>query len=119
MSLTAPTNGQVFSAPANITLSANAADSDGLVTKVQFFRGGTTLIGEDTSAPFSFAWNNVAAGNYSLTAKAFDNAGATTTSAAVSITVNALPTVSLTAPTSGQVFTAPASITLSATASDC
>ena len=118
VSLTAPTSGQVFSAPANITLTATAADADGIVTKVQFFRGGTTLIGEDTSAPFSFAWNNVAAGNYSLTAKAFDNAGATTTSAAVPITVNALPSVSLSTPTSGQIFTAPANVTLTATATD-
>ncbi len=118
VSLSSPSSGQVFSAPANITLSANANDPDGIVTKVQFFRGGSTLIGEDTSAPFSFAWNSVAAGNYSLTAKAFDNAGATVTSAAISITVNALPSVTLTAPTNGQIIPAPANITLTATATD-
>jgi len=117
VSLTAPTNGQVFSAPANITLTASASDADGMVTKVQFFQG-TTLIGEDTSAPFSFPWNNVAAGSYSLTAKAFDNAGATTTSAAVSIIVNALPTVSITSPTHPTTFTAPANFTINASASD-
>ena len=118
VSLSSPSNGAVFSAPANITLAADAADADGIVTKVQFFRGGTTLIGEDTSAPFAFAWNNVAAGTYSLTAKSFDNAGATTTSAAITITVNALPSVSLTAPTAGQIFPAPGNITLTASASD-
>ena len=119
VSLTNPSiSGQVFSAPANITLTANAADADGIVTKVQFFRGVTTLIGEDTSAPFSFDWNNIPAGNYSLTAVAYDNAGATATSAAVTITVNALPSVSLTTPTAGQIFPAPGNITLTATASD-
>jgi hypothetical protein len=117
ISLTAPTNGQIFSAPANITLTATAADTDGIVSKVQFFQGAT-LLNEDLTAPYSFNWNSVAAGSYSLTAKAFDNLGGTTTSAAVSITVNALPSVSLTAPTNGQVFTAPANITLTATASD-
>ncbi|HEX7333219.1 MAG TPA: Ig-like domain-containing protein [Pyrinomonadaceae bacterium] len=118
VSLTSPSAGQIFPAPANITLSANANDADGIVTKVQFFRGGSTLVAEDTSAPFTFNWTNVAAGNYSLTAKAFDNAGATTTSAAVAITVNALPSVSLSVPANGQVFTAPANITLTATPSD-
>jgi RHS repeat-associated protein len=117
VSLTAPTNGQVFTAPANITLTATASDTDGTISKVQFFQGAT-LLNEDLTAPYSFNWNNVAAGSYSLTAKAFDNLGGTTTSAAVSITVNALPSVSLTAPTNGQVFTAPANITLTATASD-
>ncbi|MBC8085408.1 MAG: T9SS type A sorting domain-containing protein, partial [Hymenobacter sp.] len=69
------------------TLTANAADADGTVSSVEFFNGGT-LLGTDTSAPYSFAWANVPAGSYSLTAKATDNLGAVTTSAAVSVTVN-------------------------------
>jgi YD repeat-containing protein len=117
VNLIAPINNDVFSAPANITLTANATDSDGIVTKVQFFQGAT-MINEDTAAPFTFNWTNVSAANYNLTAKAFDNAGATATSTIVAIIVNALPSVSLTAPSSGQVFTAPANITLTATASD-
>lgn len=117
VSITAPTNGTVFSAPANISLAATASDADGMITKVQFFQGAT-LLGEDLSAPFTYNWNNVAAGSYSLTAKATDNANAVVTSAAVAIIVNASPTVSLTAPTNGQVFSAPANITLTATASD-
>ena len=52
----------------------------------QFF-AGTTLIGTDTSSPYGVTWSNVAAGSYSLTAVAQDNAGATTTSAARHITV--------------------------------
>ena len=117
VSLTAPTAGAVFTAPANITLAATAADSDGTVTKVEFFRG-TTLIGTDTTAPYSFAWNSVAAGSYSLTAKATDNLGATKTSTAVAIIVNALPTATLTAPANGATFVPPASIALTATATD-
>ncbi|MGH9968613.1 MAG: Ig-like domain-containing protein, partial [Pyrinomonadaceae bacterium] len=117
VSLSAPANGAIFAAPANITLTATAADTDGIVTKVQFFKG-TTLLGEDLSAPFAYTWINVAAGSYSLTAKATDNAGATVTSAAVSIIVNTLPTVSVNSPTNGQVFTAPASFTITATAAD-
>ena len=91
VSLTSPTNGATFTAPASITLSANAADSDGTVAKVDFYNG-TTLLNSDTSSPYSYSWTGVAAGTYSITAKATDNAGAVTTTAAVSITVSAAPT---------------------------
>ena len=91
VSLTSPANGATFTAPASITISANAADSDGTVSKVDFYNG-TTLLNSDPSAPFSYTWTGVAAGTYAITAKATDNAGAITTSTAVSITVNAAPT---------------------------
>ncbi|HYG76519.1 MAG TPA: Ig-like domain-containing protein [Planctomycetota bacterium] len=121
VALTSPANGASFTAPASVGLAANASDSDGTIAKVEFFANGT-LLNTDTTAPYSFAWGNVAAGSYSLTARATDNAGATTTSTAVSITVaaapNAAPTVSLTAPVNGASFTAPATITISANASD-
>ena len=54
------------------------------------FYAGTQVVGSDTSSPFSVTWSGVAAGTYNLTAVATDNAGAKTTSPAVSINV-ALP----------------------------
>lgn len=119
VSMTAPTNGANFASGSDINLSASAADSNGTVTKVEFYRGGTTLIGAATSSPYTFTWNNVATGSYSLTAKATDNAGAVTTSAAVNITVaGAAPTVSITSPANGATFSAPASIAITANAAD-
>ncbi|UOQ51836.1 Ig-like domain-containing protein [Hymenobacter cellulosivorans] len=122
VSLTGPANNATFAAPATITLTANAADANGTVSKVEFFQGATKL-GEDLTAPYSFSWSSVSAGTYSLTARATDNAGAATTSAAVSVTVtggttNTPPTVSLTAPASGAAYPAPASITITANAAD-
>jgi hypothetical protein len=120
VSITAPTAGQSFTAPATVPISATASDTDGSVKLVEFFQG-TTKLGEDTTAPYSFSWTNVAAGNYSLTARATDNIGATTTSAAIAITVtgpNAPPSVSITAPADGATFTAPATITINANATD-
>ena len=67
--------------------SPAAALSNG-IAKVEFYRG-TTLLGTDTSAPYSWALTNVAAGSYSYTAKAYDTLNAVTTSTAVNVTINA------------------------------
>jgi RHS repeat-associated protein len=120
VSITSPAAGASFTAPAAITINATATDANGTVTKVDFYNGAT-LLGSDTTSPYSFAWANVAAGSYSITAKATDNAGAVTTSSAISLTVaapNALPTVSISSPASGSIFTAPAAITINAIAAD-
>ncbi len=90
VALTAPANGGTATAPGSFAINATAADSDGTIAKVEFFAGATKL-GEDTSAPYAFTWSNVAAGSYSLTARATDNAGAVTTSAVVAVTVNGAP----------------------------
>lgn len=121
VALTAPASGATFTAPAAITLAANASDSDGSVARVEFYRG-STLIGTDSSSPYTIEWSSVGVGAYLLTAKAFDNASASATSAAVSIQVvassNVPPSVALVAPMDGAIFEAPAVIQLSATASD-
>src|ERR1051325_6667723 len=72
VSLTAPANGANFASGSTIALTATATDSDGTISKVEFLRGGSTLIGSDTTSPYSFNWTNVAAGAYSLTARATD-----------------------------------------------
>jgi hypothetical protein len=87
VTLTAPANGATFTAPANINLTATASDSDGTITGVEFLNG-TTVLGTDTVAPYSFNFNNVAAGTYALSARATDNGGATGISNVANITVN-------------------------------
>jgi len=88
VSLTAPANNASYTAPATITLDANAADSDGSIDRVEFYNGAA-LINIDSSAPYSYTLSNVPAGAYTLSAKAYDNNGAVTTSSAISVTVNA------------------------------
>jgi GH18 family chitinase len=121
-SITSPANGATFTAPATVNITANAADtSPGTVTKVDFYNG-STLLGTDTSSPYTFSWANVAAGTYTLTTKATDNQGAVGTSGAITITVsgstNTAPTTSITSPVNGATFTAPTNITINANASD-
>ena len=120
VSLTSPANGATFQPPANISLAATATPGSGAsISKVEFFNGAS-LLGQDTTSPYTFAWNAVPAGTYTLTAKATDNKGSSTTSSPVSVTVavpQPPPAVSLTSPAAGSTFAAPAAIPLTATAS--
>lgn len=84
-------------APATVSLSATATDSDGTISKVEFFNG-STLLATVTTSPYTYSWTNVAAGTYSVTAKATDNLNAATTSPVKAVTVtgavNTAPTLS-------------------------
>ncbi len=116
-SITSPVNGTGFTEGDNITINADAADSDGSISKVEFFQGVTKL-GEDLTSPYSYAWTNVSGGSYDLTTVATDDQGGTGTSAVVSITVNSVPTTSITSPTDGATFDEGANVTITADASD-
>jgi len=124
VAMTAPANGATFTAPAAVTVSASAADTDGTISRVDFY-DGTTLIGSSTTPvsgnTYSVNWNNVPAGSYVLSAIAFDDRGAQATAAPVNITVNPannLPSVSLVAPTANSTFAVGSNINLSAAADD-
>ena len=84
--LTNPVNGAAFMSPANILLQAAASDSNGTVTNVAFFAGATKLA-DDATEPYLFNWTGITAGSYALKAVATDNAGASSTSSVVNITV--------------------------------
>jgi hypothetical protein len=86
VTINSPANGSMFSAGTNITINATASDTTGTVTKVEFYQGSTKL-GEDTTAPFSYTWNNIAEGSYDLKAIATDNRSLVATSGVVSISV--------------------------------
>jgi hypothetical protein len=101
VNLTSPLNNSTFAAGSSIPLSATASDSDGTISKVEFF-AGANLVGTATvpvNGLYSITWANVNTGEYSLTAKATDNANGFTTSAAVNINVVAQLGLSPTADT--------------------
>ncbi|MGC8742655.1 MAG: Ig-like domain-containing protein [Verrucomicrobiia bacterium] len=94
ITITQPENGSVFTAPANIIISADAIDSDGFVKKVEFWANNKRLCiitNYPESArpinPFIFVWTNVAAGEYILNAVATDNQEARAYSPPVKISV--------------------------------
>jgi hypothetical protein len=115
VSIVTPTNGSSFLSLPNLEIAANAFDSNGWVTSVEFLANNTNLgvvsnyaVGSWEAAPlvlreshgsilpvwrgnhvnrYQFVWTNVPAGDYALTAVATDNAGLQMTSAAINITV--------------------------------
>jgi hypothetical protein len=92
VSLTSPRATDSYNAPATVPLAATAADSDGTISKVEFY-AGDTLLATDTTAPYAGSWTNVPAGTYSITAKAYDDKGASTTSSPVTVKVLSGPTI--------------------------
>ncbi len=112
VAIVSPPNGALFSAPVDVRLVAAAADPDGWVTTVEFFDGtnslgiasnnpwvleaapirlpdlGLEVVPEHSvTRPFSLVWSNVPPGRHSLTAVATDNAGDSTRSRPIEITV--------------------------------
>jgi subtilisin family serine protease len=117
VSLTAPAAGATVTG--SVTVSATASDNVG-VTKVEFY-DGATLVGSDTTSPYSLSWNsrNGPNGSRTLTARALDAVGNSATSAPVTVTANndfTPPTVALTAPAEGSTLTG--TVTFTATATD-
>ncbi|HEY8402780.1 MAG TPA: DUF4832 domain-containing protein [Cytophagaceae bacterium] len=107
VSIISPVNTAEFSANATIPIMANASDPDGTISKVEFYNGNTKL-GEDNSAPYTFNWNNVAAGSYMLTARAYDNTGAYANSSPISIVVHqSIPLVTVNYSESNEDFPNP------------
>lgn len=86
VALTAPVVGTDFNLGSAISLTATANDADGTITNVSFYQG-TTLLNTDNASAYEYSWTPATAGTYILTAVAKDNAGAMTTSTAVTVTV--------------------------------
>ena len=84
--MTQPGAGTVFAAGTPIGIAASASDGDGTVTKVEFF-AGSIKIGESLQSPYAMVWTNAPVGSASLTARATDDDGASTTSAPIALSV--------------------------------
>src|SRR5439155_20154324 len=98
--------------------SATASDSDGFISRVEFFADSLKL-GEATNSPYTLVWSNAPRGAFSLMARASDNWRGSNDSAVVAITIsNSPPSVVLTNPVAGATFFEGTNITLSARASD-
>ncbi|MEB2777648.1 Ig-like domain-containing protein, partial [Algoriphagus sp. D3-2-R+10] len=121
VNITAPGANSQFIQGDNLNITANATDADGTIAKVDFYNGNT-LLGTDTSSPYSFDWANLPVGSFSITAKGTDNKGTATVSAPIVINViekaNVAPKVNITAPSINSQFIQGDNLSITANASD-
>jgi hypothetical protein len=89
VAITAPADNDTFAAPASFSIYADAAQTGGAISRVDFYVDAL-LVGTATSAPYNAEAENVAAGTHSLTAVAFGN-GLSTTSTVVHVIVTNTP----------------------------
>lgn len=118
VSLITPIAGSTYVAPATVQLSVQVSSPDTTIASVAYTDNGSKVV-TVSSAPFAYTWKNVGAGSHSVVAQAIDAVGGSTYSAAVAFTVTSTTTstAKITAPATGKVVAAPASVTITANAS--
>jgi hypothetical protein len=107
----------VVNTPYMLIASAAATNTPGNITSVEFLVDNIPLQ-TVTAYPYTATWTPTALGTYTVSAEATDNDGNVTNSPQVTVTVvlQPPPTVTITGPTSGGIYTAGQSITVSANA---
>jgi hypothetical protein len=121
ISITSPTETN-YTTLDPVTLVATADDADGNVETVEFFVGEEKIEGtvNNSGSEYTIEWTPTIFADYTITAKATDDGGETTTSQGLTLSFNEPenipPTVSITPPT--QEYQSPADVPLEATAED-
>ena len=87
VTLTQPTAAVEMVPNGHLDIRASASDEDGTVTRVEFWINDI-LYSRDANPPYQYVWNPQGTGSFQVTARAFDDDGATTTSTAVSVRVS-------------------------------
>ncbi len=106
-------------AGSSVTVGATAADNVG-VAALQFLLDGASLGAEDTTSPYSTAWNSTLAadGPHQLSARARDAAGNFATAAAVNVIVDNQAPVGAIEINGGGAATKSTTVSLALTATD-
>ncbi len=80
VAITSPLNNGVVVLPTNLVITAAVSGFTNPVTRVTFY-SGTSALGFSTSAPYSYTWNGLTPGVYTLRAVALTSTGLSVTSA--------------------------------------
>jgi hypothetical protein len=83
VSLTEPANNSAVGINSPVTISAASSDSDGSISKVEFYLNSSVI--PINAAPYSISWSPAVSGNYAITAVATDNKLASTTSNTINV----------------------------------
>jgi hypothetical protein len=115
--LLSPKNGASFNTPTNVDINVEYKDADGINAKVLIYGDGH-LLATLSNSPISLTWSNVSYGKHAVYARLKDDLGQSISASGSFTIANAAPVVAVASPVSGANFTAPATITLKANASD-
>ena len=117
VSLSSPVAGASLPVGVPVQLVAAATDADGTIAQVEFLANGVSL-GVDLTYPYSVSFTPTATGTYVLAARATDNGGNVSTSAALSVNVGGgtAPVIALDAPANNATVGVNAPVALRATA---
>jgi hypothetical protein len=115
VTITNPGNGGTTLVNTAINVTASATTTIGVVASVQFFVDGTSL-GTSTVFPYTQTWTPTAVGTYTLSAIVTDSFGNLGVSTNVTVTVNAAPSVGITAPIDASSIVVGTATTVGATA---
>jgi len=74
----------------SVKIIADTYDPDGTISKVEF-KNGSVILAEVSTAPYEFTIEDIEEGLHIITATAFDNLNASSTSAPIEISVSAIP----------------------------
>jgi GH35 family endo-1,4-beta-xylanase len=105
ITITSPQQNSNTSSP--VTITADISDPDGSIVLVEYL-DGSTVLGTSTSAPYSFVWNDPAAGGHSLTVRVTDSNGDITTSSPLTFTTSLTTGTQAGKQLSGTVYPVPA-----------
>jgi hypothetical protein len=86
ITLTQPSSGDAFTAPATINFAASVTARGHIINRVDFLTNGVVL-GADVSVPYTFTWSTAPAGLYDLSARVTFDTTNTSDSSTASIVV--------------------------------
>jgi hypothetical protein len=101
-SITSPADGAVVNG-SSVVLTSYVGGGDGSVT-VEYFNG-TTKLGQSSTDPYAVTWSNLTPGSYTVSSSVTDGHGVTATSVPLTFTINAAPTVAVSAGATPAVVT--------------
>jgi hypothetical protein len=89
VNITSPGNQSVFLANESVSISATATSENASIVTVNYY-ANDELLGANNSSPYSFIWENMTEGSYTIKVEAEDNSGLISYDE-ITVTINAAP----------------------------
>ena len=118
--ITSPPYGRAYFYPESVAFEVDAQDTDGAVTRVEYYAGDSLIQVRYAPSSFNWTWVDPAIKGYNIYVVAYDNNGDHSVSEDIWIYVNQKPnpTATIVSPINNATFQAPATITIDVDATE-